>query len=172
MIIDNGNTQKTIVSRQLQPNEKMVNYLLSDGSAPTPTMFFKTDAIQSILFNESLLRHQDYDFSVRFAEKYKYIASSNPTCIVHWKEGVKRKMHIPSMVYFIANNSANISDNLYRKYFITNRDMLEGEPHLDLFIKQALERPKLYSELDYMHLVRPQGPIAKVYHKFKFKTLR
>lgn len=55
--IDNGDEQTLKLSRPLKKGELMPNYLLSTGSAPTPTHFYKTAAAKSTLWDETLLRH-------------------------------------------------------------------------------------------------------------------
>lgn len=122
-ILDNGKVQKEVISRSFNENELMVNYLLSGGKAATPTHFYKTDCVKTIMWDEELFRHQDYDFSVRFSRKYKFIPSTDLTCIVHWQTGEKRTEHFPSQLKFIDKHKHEISPknyNAYHKDFFLN----------------------------------------------------
>ncbi|MES2513948.1 MAG: glycosyltransferase family 2 protein [Bacteroidota bacterium] len=104
------------ISRPFHHNEKMVNYLLSDGMAPTPTHVYKTDCAKHILWDESLRRHQDWDFSVRFAKNYTFIPCYDISCIVHWKAGERREEHLDSLISFISKNQKDIIPKLYFNY--------------------------------------------------------
>ncbi|MFL5754302.1 MAG: glycosyltransferase family 2 protein [Bacteroidia bacterium] len=114
--IDNGIRMLDKISRPFHHNEKMVNYLLSDGMAPTPTHVYKTACARQILWDESLVRHQDWDFSVRFSEKFSFIPSYDITCIVYWKAGERREEHFDSLIKFIDANKKEITPRLYFEY--------------------------------------------------------
>lgn len=104
------------ISRPFHHNEKMINYLLSDGMAPTPTHVYKTECAKSILWDENLRRHQDWDFSVRFSNKYKFLPSYDVSCIVHWKAGERREEHYDSLINFINTYQKDIKPRLYFEY--------------------------------------------------------
>jgi glycosyltransferase involved in cell wall biosynthesis len=117
VIVDDSFNKTVVISRSFSKNEKMVNYLLSGGSAPTPSHFYKTECVKNILWDETLLRHQDYDFSVRFSMKYKFVPSSDVTCLVHWQKGTERDLSIDSQLKFMANYKKEIDPTLYNQYF-------------------------------------------------------
>ena len=104
------------ISRPFHHQEKMVNYLLSDGMAPTPTHVYKTESAKQVLWDETLKRHQDWDFSVRFAAIYNFIPNYDITCIVHWKAGERREEHFDSLINFISVNKKDIKPRLYFEY--------------------------------------------------------
>ena len=114
--LNNGLVIKEIISRPFNENESMINYLLSGGKAATPTHFYKTSSVKTILWDEELFRHQDYDFSVRFSRKYKFIHSIDLTCIVHWNVNEKRTEHFPSQLKFINKYKHEISNRNYNAY--------------------------------------------------------
>ena len=93
--IDNGEEQTLKLSRPLRKGELMINYLLSDGFAQTSSHFYKANAAKAVLWDETLLRHQDYDFSVRFAEKYICNSDHEPTVFIYWGKSVQLKNTIP-----------------------------------------------------------------------------
>ncbi len=106
------------LSRPLREGELMVNYLLSDGAATTPTHFYKTSCANDILWDESLLRHQDYDFSVRFAQKYSFISDYEPTTVINWIKGEKRNVDLKSCVIFAEKIKQHASGYFLSKYFV------------------------------------------------------
>ncbi|MES2837159.1 MAG: glycosyltransferase family 2 protein [Bacteroidota bacterium] len=113
---DNGKQKIEQLSRPFFKNEKMVNYLLSDVHAQTSTHFYKTACAKQIGWDETLHRHQDWDFNVRFAAKFKFVPCYDFTCIVHWKAGERRAEHFDSIMRFIQKNKTDIDPVLYSKY--------------------------------------------------------
>lgn len=157
IIIDDTESRKKITSRPFHVNEIMVNYLLTDGWAPTPTHFYKASCVKDIMWDETLLRHQDLDFSVRFASKYKFIPCDEVTCIVHWKKGEIRTEHFESQIRFIDKHKKIILPSVYNKYFsnfylkVCDRDdvSLEIKRYLK---KQATFYVKYCSLVDYLSI--------------------
>jgi glycosyltransferase involved in cell wall biosynthesis len=139
-ILDDGVSQKKIWSRQRKENEKMVNYLLSDGVAVTPSHIYKTKCCKSIEWDENLLRHQDYDFSVKFAGMFNFQNSQNITCIVHWVKNNRRKHDFKSNQIFIERNKADILPIIYNKY------------HRDMYLHIQNSNEKMYSEFENHYL--------------------
>lgn len=113
---DNGKQKIEQLSRPFFKNEKMVNYLLSDVHAQTSTHFYKSSSAKQISWDETLHRHQDWDFNVRFAAKFKFVPCYDFTCIVHWKAGERRAEHFDSIIRFIEKNIKDIEPVLYSKY--------------------------------------------------------
>ena len=117
IIVDDSYNKTVVISRLFAEKEKMINYLLSGGSAPTPSHVYKAECAKHISWDESLLRHQDYDFSVRFAKKYTFIPSTDVTCIVYWQKGTERDLSIESQLKFMMINKNDINPVLYNQYF-------------------------------------------------------
>lgn len=153
-INDEENSRK-VISRPIRENEKMVDYLLSDGSAVTPSQVYKTSCAKDIMWDEELNRHQDLDFSVRFASKYSFIPSFDPTCIVHWKKGEKRLEDFSSQMKFIDKNKKNISPIIYMNYHrimyskIARREDIANNVKLH-YQNESLKFIKLISFADYV----------------------
>jgi glycosyltransferase involved in cell wall biosynthesis len=114
--IDDGESRRDVISRALQPKESMADYLMTDGRAATPTHFYKAKSAKQVMWDEQLFRHQDYDFSIRFAKEYKFVACPEISCIVHWNKNEKRKEHIDSQILFIKKHVKNISPKVYNNY--------------------------------------------------------
>lgn len=157
--IDDTVDKKDVISRSFKKGEVMINYLLSDGRAATPTQVYKTYAAKSIMWDEALLRHQDFDFSVRFAEKYSFLPSNEVTCIVHWTKGEKRLEDLDSQIRFIKKHKEKISPENYNKYHsgiynqIKHReDLSKGE--LSYFKKESTRFIHAISLNEYLPLYK------------------
>jgi glycosyltransferase involved in cell wall biosynthesis len=128
---DNGTEKELILSRQLFKSEKMINYLLADGNAVTPSHLYKTICAKSIMWDETLIRHQDYDFSVRFANQYKFLPVHEATTIVHWNKGESRLEHYTSQKIFIEKHRAQISPKIYHAYHASVYNKIAKRNDLD-----------------------------------------
>jgi glycosyltransferase involved in cell wall biosynthesis len=166
--INDGENSRKVISRPIKENENMVDYLLSDGSAVTPSQLYKASCAKDILWDEELNRHQDLDFSVRFADKYSFIPSFEPTCIVHWKKGEKRMEDFSSQIKFIEKNKKNISPIVYMNYhriifgkIAKRKDVLnEIKVH---YQNESLKFIKLVSFTDYV--LSKDGSTASLFGK-------
>lgn len=67
--------------------QNLSEYLFCNkGFIPTPSIFVSREMALSNLFNEDLIRHQDYDFLFRLNEKgIKFRFSEHIGVIVHWE---------------------------------------------------------------------------------------
>ncbi len=115
--IDNGVRRFYRVSRSLQDNEHPINYLLGSGFAQTSSWVLKTSAAKIISFDETLHRHQDYDFFIRFTLAYSLHASWEPTAVIHWQKGVSRLANFTSEQEFIQRYLDVIDKRLLCNYY-------------------------------------------------------
>jgi glycosyltransferase involved in cell wall biosynthesis len=174
IIIDDTESRKKITSRQFHVNEIMVNYLLTDGWAPTPTHFYKASCVKDIMWDETLLRHQDLDFSVRFASKYKFIPCDEVTCIVHWKKGEIRTEHFESQIRFIDKYKKMILPLVYNKYFSNFYFKVHDRNDVSLEMKKYLKKQATiyikYSSLtDFLSIeLHNDGPLMRVCARVKY----
>lgn len=141
--VDDSIVRRAIISRPLRDKELMINYLLSDGNASTPTHVYKADCAKQVLWDESLLRHQDFDFSVRFSEKYRFAASFDLTCVVHWVKGARRNEHFESMMKFINKYKENIDPPIYCEYHRKKYTSIMNRPEVSKTIKQHYRRESI-----------------------------
>lgn len=125
--IDNGEEQALKLSRPLRKGELMINYLLSDGFAPTPSHFYKANAAKEILWDETLLRHQDYDFSTRFSFRFRFGCDIEPTIIIHWNKTEKRNHDFQSYLKFTEKWSKHITPPLLIEYVMGMRKLAVSE---------------------------------------------
>ena len=77
----------------IQPNEKLSDYLFCrKGYISTPSLFAFSAIFKNIMFNEDLIRHQDYDILLRIeSEGYKFSLSDHVGVIVHWENNDTEK---------------------------------------------------------------------------------
>ncbi|NRD23235.1 glycosyltransferase family 2 protein [Winogradskyella litoriviva] len=74
-------------SKQKNNDERVATFLFVKGMAMyTPSLFCKSLLAQDVLFDETIKRHQDFDFLLR-AENKKYELGTSPHvgAIVHWE---------------------------------------------------------------------------------------
>ena len=116
--IDNGSERRYANSREISENSHPVNYLLGLGFAPIPSWVLRTVCGVRILFDESLHRHQDYDFFIRFAQTFKVKASWEPTLIVNWTKGITRSTHLQSEIIFLQQYEQYLDKRLLCDYLL------------------------------------------------------
>jgi len=114
--VDDGVEKIPVISRKIGHHESMADYLLTTGTAATPTHFYKASCVKQIEWDESLKRHQDYDFSIRFAEKFRFVPFTELTCVVHWIRGERRSESYEAQMRFIEKHKAKISPRVYNQY--------------------------------------------------------
>ncbi len=166
--IDNGSKRTLKLSRPLNEGELMINYLLSDGFAPTPSHFYKTSCAKEIMWDESLLRHQDFDFSVRFAEKFDFRSDYEPTTIIYWNNKEKRKeYHWKSCVSFMNGQSNKIKPRIALNYYLKNISTIisngdvKDYKYLKGFIKEAENKINFLSFTEYISIPQISNPKNK-----------
>jgi glycosyltransferase involved in cell wall biosynthesis len=106
-------------ARRLNEGEKMINYLLSKGiGASSSTLFMKNEAARNILWDESLKRHQDYDFVVRFWQKYKWIANEDVSAACYLNYNPKKQIDFESCIKFIEKHKDDIEPDKFNLYHL------------------------------------------------------
>jgi glycosyltransferase involved in cell wall biosynthesis len=117
--IDDGSRQTYAPSREMVSNLSAVEFLLTIGFAQTSSWLVLKSCALEVMFDETLQRHQDYDFFVRFSKKFNWANTWNPGTIIHWKAGEKRQRHPGSEIEFIQRNVADIKPRIYADYHLT-----------------------------------------------------
>jgi glycosyltransferase involved in cell wall biosynthesis len=74
--------------RCMRDDESVGDYLFAArGFMPTPSFFLPRSLAEKIPFNESLRRHQDYDFLLRLEfAGCRFLMVSKPLVVVHWED--------------------------------------------------------------------------------------
>ena len=156
--------ERPVYVRHLNEGEKMINYLLSAGvGAQTSTLFFTKESARDILWDETLARHQDYDFIVRYHRKYKLIPKTKPTVIYNCSNMAK-SIDYQSCMRFIKNNIRDIKPQFYNDY---NLKMLKSaignnasHDIIKQYQKEATRYPSYLSFDKYISIMNP-----KTWHK-------
>lgn len=115
--------EKIALSRSVKPDESFVDFVLSTGcGAQTSTLVMTAESAKSILWDESLFRHQDYDFVVRYSKVFKWECLKEPTVIYYQScpMSMGKNIDFTSCIRFIERNKADISPRVYVGY---NRQM-------------------------------------------------
>jgi glycosyltransferase involved in cell wall biosynthesis len=97
-------------------NETMINYLLRAGyGAQTSTLFMTSSSAKEVLWDETLLRHQDYDFVVRYCQKYRMTVKSDPTVVYRsYSKGIR--IDFASCIRVIEAHAGDIEPEIYTGY--------------------------------------------------------
>ena len=89
------------------------DYLFVDGGwLPTPSLMVRRQDISSIRFDESLPRHQDYDFILALEKKgISPSVMMEPLVVVHWENmhSSGRAHNVKNSINFLNNRSAQFS---------------------------------------------------------------
>jgi len=139
-ILDDGETKSNVISRPFVKGESMGSYLLLGGIAQTSTHFYKASCAKAMLWDESLYRNQDLDYSIRFAQNYSFIPSVDLTCIVHWKKGDQRNENFESNLKFIKKHEKSLSPQAYHAFHANLYLKVHQRADVDRLLKKKLLR--------------------------------
>lgn len=100
--VDSGEGTKVNLARDLAPGEDGLNYLFGRNRAwaQTSTYMCRKSVFRKVLWDETLKRHQDFDFFIRVVAGFTSACNVKPTVIVHWKKGEKRDIDFDSYESF------------------------------------------------------------------------
>lgn len=163
-LILRGTKDQTVTTRAMREGETTIDFLLSNGyGAQTSTLVMTAASARDILWNETLNRHQDYDFIVRYCRKYKMCPKAEATTIYHLSASspTDKKLDFDSCIRFIRTVEDELSDVLYLNY---HRNMLRlalsqsADNEFIAYYRNACARyPYLISLQDYLILRHPRG---------------
>ncbi len=117
-----GDSYSTYESRSRKPNENYVDFLFAeDTSAATPTLVFLRENGLEVKFDETLLRHQDIDFFIRYGDEFGWDYFENYDVIINWEKGKKKTVHFESMVaYFERYKNRITQTDVVAQYLLRN----------------------------------------------------
>jgi glycosyltransferase involved in cell wall biosynthesis len=144
-LVYDGSVEKVKRSRPLNPGESMADYLLTDGFCPTPSHFYRTEAAFEIEWDEDLFRNQDYDFSIRFADRSVFICDPRSTVRIHWEKGHKKKLtdiHFRSQRRFIEKHRSRISKGALVNYLYSMKKEaaeIGNQEQMDYYKKELIK---------------------------------
>lgn len=91
-VILKNNKRTTQHSRSIQKNESVFDFIVSEETfTPTPTLVLKNDVVKKVLFDEEMLRHQDYDFFIRVNSICDWVYFENFDVQINWNEDKKKE---------------------------------------------------------------------------------
>ena len=131
------------------------------------------------MWDETLNRHQDYDFVVRYDKKYKLMPKIQPTVIFRYSQKA-RKIDFKSCLRFINRHIQDIEPPLYNHY---NLQMLSSATHHNAddaiirhYTKEATRYKYCLSFYQYISIREPdtwyQKIVCKLAYVFSILCLR
>lgn len=160
VFVFDGTTDTFVLSKNKREKQHPADYLLSGGSIPTPTWVMRSEAAKKILFDPSLVVHEDYDFFIRFSEKFKWSAMWQPTTRVYWQRGVTRLRHPKSEIEFTQKYFGNIAPRSYFNYCLSQLGYYKknngAREIIEYYIDECLRYMEHISFTDYCS-IRPGG---------------
>lgn len=153
VFVFDGESDSFVLSRNKRDKQHAADYLLSGGSIPTPTWVMRSEAAKTVRFDISLVVHEDYDFFIRFAEKFHWSAMWQPTTRVYWQRGITRLRHPKSEIQFVQKYFDKISPKSYFTYCLSQLGYYQkhkGEKHIVEYYKsECLRYVEHISFVDY-----------------------
>lgn len=141
-IFRNGNNERVFINPLFENPAQ--DLLLAKLIFNTSTLLFKADAVKAIGgFDESFVRHQDYELTIRFCERYK-IANVNDSFIIK-----------------------NASENIVTKYPAKRYEHMRY--FIDTFKSTILSWPKGKAVIRHQYEVVARFMFASGYPKLGFK---
>lgn len=142
-------------------DESMINYLLRTGfGAQTSTLFLTSKSVKNILWDETLYRHQDYDFVVRYSKKYRFAVKKEPT-VIYRKYNQSSSIDITSCIKVIEANEDEIEPITYINY---NYNMLNlalnqrADNYLiDYYRKESTRYKEFLTFTQFLQIYMPQS---------------
>lgn len=160
------------IPRNLKQNELFVNYIFNGGLCQTSTFIIKKKCFKEVQFDESLSRHQDWDFGIRFYNQFNFKPNNIVSVIVHWEKLGKQKINLESSKIFIDKYKLIISN---KSYFTYHRNMYHLSKTLNYdtktknyFLKNSLHYFKELSKTDFMSIYNPVSFYDKIYYNLLF----
>jgi len=119
--------------RDLRPNEKMVNYVLSGNlRAVTSSLFVQRDAFRQVKFDPSMVPHEDYVFNIEFSKRFKIICDPTRNTIYHMSKN-SLSAHLGDRgVEFLKRYKNDISFKLLLFYVIRKTHLAYSQNQPDI----------------------------------------
>lgn len=166
------NNNEPRIARALIGQENMVDYLLNSNPSGTPTLVMKSDCAKDILFDPKIERHQDYDFLIRFSDKYNLVHSDLCTVIVYWNKIENIKTNFNHCMGFIDKFKDRIKPKTYHAYhkdMYSKAKLQNADPNtVSHYYKEAVKYKKHISLVEYLEWVKPKNVFNKIYHRMVF----
>lgn len=163
------------ITRPIKKNERAIDFLLSpDGFASTCGLLITNEFSKKIKWNESLRRHQDYDYFEQMVDASAKIAANTvPTFEIYWD---KERVHVfEDCIKFMEPRAANININYYINYLL-DMHRTAGESPKDIkykkYYKKELEKRAEYiSYRAFANLQENNKGVFNFYNRLRFGLL-
>lgn len=126
--------------------------------------------VKNVMWNETLIDHQDYDFVIRFSKRYKLVYNENLSVIC--RLGSNRKPHFESYKIFLDKYRCDISHNIYTNYCL--RLMLyakkekESYQIIKYFAQETIRYKECISYYRYTSLIQDKKKVYRCLYKIKY----
>lgn len=172
LILHNGKEEHQFTTRPVKEEESTIDFLLSCGyGAQTSTLFMTATSAKAVLWDETLKRHQDYDFLVRYFRKYRMRPKLEATTIYH-SSNVSTSIDFDSCIRFIHTVEQEITDQLYLKYHLHMLKLAIAlsayEDIIRHYRKESTRNEYLLSLHDYLLIRNPKGKMETLFCKIKY----
>lgn len=171
-LILRGKTDSVFTTRPVKEGETMIDFLLSTGyGAQTSTLVMTASSAKKILWDETLRRHQDYDFVARYSREYKMLPKLIPAVIYHCAN-TSPVIDFDSCIRFIRSVEDEITDRIYMNY---HKHMLKlaiaskaRKEVVNYYRKAVVHYEYLLPLYDYLKILQPQSCFQAWLLKMKY----
>jgi len=130
-------------TRNIDRGESVVDFILRrQGGAATPTHFYTVESVRDVLWDPELRRHQDYDFVIRYARKYRFLCDQRITVTVNWIQGQVHSVHFPSYIRFYETYRAEIDPAVAARYLVSQYELAlayaQDEPTVQYYRRELM----------------------------------
>ncbi|MFY0687761.1 MAG: glycosyltransferase family 2 protein [Cyclobacteriaceae bacterium] len=140
IIIDDGDDRVKSKSRALRSNESYVDFIFEkDLIAATSTYFLPREEAVQLKWDESLQRHQDLDYFIRYGKAFGWTFSNKAEVVVYWEKDREVKHDFDSMIQFYTKygkeitNIENKANYLLRNWINANE---KGSEYCNFYVKE------------------------------------
>lgn len=171
--INNGQKIWAMKSWQKRDHQSMLSFYFDGGTAPTPSLFGRTECIKQVRWDQSLNRHQDYDFCIRFSQQFSLGFKKEITVTIHWLESEKRGLTKTDIDKFVNKHGLNNNQLFHNRYFlkICADRAWENDEVRKYILREIWRYPRYSSFVRYKDTLKvntkKQEFLLRLYYSFK-----
>ncbi|MGB2742322.1 MAG: glycosyltransferase family 2 protein [Cognaticolwellia sp.] len=113
-----GASKSVYKSRNRSKDETPADFILGNGIAQTSSYFLLREAATEVLFDERLYRHQDFDFFIRYANKYSFVWLDSYEVVTLWELNKPRNVNFTSCILFYKKHKNELKSKVKNKYLL------------------------------------------------------
>ncbi|MDL0431986.1 glycosyltransferase [Marinobacter sp. TBZ242] len=118
--LDDGETRRKCIATPLDSGyiSCPFSYILgkNSGWAQTSSLVVRKDIVGSVRWDDSLSRHQDFDYFLTLAKRVKLGCCIEPSVVVNWIKGEKRKVDFDGLFKFCKKWKNEIPPKVLKEY--------------------------------------------------------